>query len=158
MENLDSCNRCSEGYFLSYGKTECVSQAIPGHVANSIIVSQSFLGLSIAIGLSQSVILGASISTMFNLLNQFQLLVLIPMLGAYLPSKIIEFLQGLKISMFSFDTKYIKDIPVIDQLITSMNFTQPDEYLLRIDFDSGSTLVNNACTVLGMFLTIILHL
>ena len=77
---------------------------------------------------------------------------LVPMLGAYLPSNIIIYLQGLKMSLFSVDTKYIRNIPIVNQVITKLNFTQPSEYLVRIDFDSGSTLINNVYTILGIII------
>ena len=83
---------------------------------------------------------------------------LVPMLGAYLPSNIIIYVQGLKISLFSVDTKYIKNIEFVNQMITRLNFTQPNEYLVRIDFDSGSTLINNVFTIIGIILVMLLSL
>ena len=91
---------------------------------------------------------------MFSLVNHFQLLILLPMLGAYMPSNLITFLQGLKVSLFSFDTKIIESYTSLNSAVNAINFTQPNVYLLRIDFDSGSTIVNHIYPILSVFMFI----
>ena len=101
--------------------------------------------------------MGSPISVMFSLVNHFQLLLLIPMLGAYMPSNVIIFLQGLKMAMFSFDTQFIKSYALVNDAINTLNFTQPNIYLLRIDFDSGSTIVNHVYPIISVVVCIIIQ-
>ena len=75
------------------------------------------------------------------------------MLGAYMPLNIITFLQGLKMAMFSFDTELIKSYALVNDTISTLNFTQPNMYLLRIDFDSGSTIINHVYPIISIIMS-----
>jgi hypothetical protein len=88
-------------------------------------------------------LLGGSIgNTGWSMVNQLQLYLLLPLVGVDLPDKILDFVFGLEMSMFSFDFLPSQDIFGVKNLIDYLDFEQSNDMLPELGIESGSTLVN----------------
>ena len=124
-------------------------------------VLQAFTGGIVATS-SLSSILSSLVSQgapnrMFESINQLQLLMLLPLLGVYLPIKVIDYIKSLFSSLISFGLEY-EDIKGVDNLYSYLHHPQPNEMLDYLGFESGSTLVNVDDTVVVFFSILALHL
>jgi hypothetical protein len=138
---------------LREDKTECSNDA----TAESIVI-QSVALVGIVASLGVSVISMSSPQTMFSIINQFQMFILLPMIGAYMPPRVIQVLLGMNISMFSFSFIPLEKIPLISELINFIDYDQNDEYFDTIGLTSGSALLNSMGLMLVFGLFTLYHL
>ena len=78
------------------------------------------------------------------LINMYQLIILLPLLGTYLENDFLYYITELE--MFSFNFKFMKNIPlpIIDSLfIDKLDYEQPDQLFEENNFDSGSAFYNH---------------
>ena len=89
------------------------------------------------------------------LINMYQLITLLPLLGTYLGNDFLFYITELE--MFSFNFKCMKDItfPFVDShFIDKLDYEQPDKLFADNNFDSGSAFYNHygfAKTLLFIF-------
>ena len=93
----------------------------------------------------------------FSLLNLLQLFILLPMIGKYLPPKIIAFILGMDFSLFSFDFIPFEDIPFAQSINKFFSFSQKDKYLNEIGLKSGSSFVNHLRLMILFALIFMVH-
>lgn len=86
-------------------------------------------------------------------MNQFQLYTLMPMLLSYFPPKIIQFILGMDITMFSFDFIPSDSISFVQALKDWISYPQEDSYLREMGLISGSSLVN-FFSMIGFIITV----
>jgi ABC-type sugar transport system permease subunit len=82
------------------------------------------------------------------MMNQFQLYILLPMIGAYIPDKVIEFITGMSFTLVSFSFIPIVNIPLIKDAIDLLSYTQRNSYYNDIGMGSGSAIANNVFLIL----------
>mmetsp|Transcript_2553 Transcript_2553/g.2186 ORF Transcript_2553/g.2186 Transcript_2553/m.2186 type:complete len:95 (+) Transcript_2553:759-1043(+) len=85
---------------------------------------------------------GSSSQGLFSLFNQFQLLMLIPMLPISYPGKFKQFILGMDFTMLSLDFIPVEDIPLVDQISKWIDLSQSDAYLNEIGLSSNSVIIN----------------
>jgi hypothetical protein len=93
----------------------------------------------------------------WSMINQFQIFILLPMLGAYMPFEVINFITGMGFTLFSFDFIPYKEIPGIKHTIQFLDYDQTDEYLDEVGIESGSSLINHISLILIFGLIGIAH-
>lgn len=64
--------------------------------------------------------------------------VLLPLIGNYMPLKVIDFILGMDFILFSFNFIPIQDIPVFHEIFILIDYAQESEYLKKAGFESGS--------------------
>jgi hypothetical protein len=80
---------------------------------------------AVALGIATSI---SSPQGAWSMVNQFQVLMLMPLTGAYFPPKVISFLTGMRISLFSFNIIPLKSVPGLNYILNLVDFEQKDEY------------------------------
>lgn len=84
----------------------------------------------------------SSSQSTFSSINQIQLLMLLVLLGAYLPSKIISYIRSISMTLLSFSLLSTRLFHFTSALFSLVSYAQPDPHLALIGISSGSTLLN----------------
>jgi hypothetical protein len=85
------------------------------------------------------------------------MLLLLPMIGAYMPISIIEFITGMDFALFSFSFISLNQLLGISSINTS-RFPQTDTYLSTIGLESSSCILNNLSIFFSICLLLATHL
>jgi hypothetical protein len=120
-------------------------------------LSQAMLGIGVGASIISAALTTSSPQAAFSMINQFQMLLLLPLIGAYIPLEIIHFIVGMDFALFSFDFIPFTEAPGISHLASFLNVGQRNEYLETIGLESESSLMNNMSILLTIILTILLH-
>jgi hypothetical protein len=80
---------------------------IPGNISDNIKAAQittiSILITGIGLNLLNSLIGNSSPQSSLSMLNTIQLILLLPLVGAFIPKNVIDFLRGLKLTLLNFE-------------------------------------------------------
>ena len=120
-------------------------------------IAQVAFGIVILLSTSTSIFRITSLQGVFSVINQFQLFILLPMIGAYFPPKIIDLITGMNFSLFSFSFIPIKQIPFVNQVIRELDYDQGVDYYDEIGLTSGSALMNHLELLIFIIVIILLH-
>lgn len=120
--------------------------------------TQAIIAGGVALSMGAAVLSMSSPQGAFSLLNQFQLFILLPMIGAYIPQKIVELITGMSFSMFSFSFIPFEKIPIVFDLFNSFDYAQDDSYFDEIGLTSGSTFLNHIALIIIVSTVVICHL
>ena len=101
----------------------------------SVIYTFQTIGNFVSIFSSQS-----STQSMFSGLNQLQLILLLPLIGAFIPVKVVQFIAGMNIALDIMT--YIKIGGYTQGKMQNLNYSQTNSYLYLINFKDGSSLFN----------------
>ena len=100
----------------------------------------------------------SSPQSMWFMVNQFQLLVLLPLTGAFIPQDLVDFFSGMSFVNFNFDFIPVVEVPPFSYLKERLGFDHSDSYLKDLGVNSGSTLVNTLSLIFMLFVYTIFHL
>ena len=114
--------------------------------------------VGVAMIVAISVVIVSSPQGAFSLINQFQMFVLLPMIGAYMPIDVIDVITGMDFTMFSFDFIPLVKIPFLTQMIDLIDYNQSNSYYQTIGLSSGSSLVNHLGVILVVLILLLVHL
>ena len=92
------------------------------------------------------------------MVNAVQLLLLLPLIGTYLPQSILDFIRGLNFNMLNFDFLTIKFQNDENDASSFVNFDQANDYLNLIGLQSMSTAINLLTTALIFLMLPIIHI
>jgi hypothetical protein len=151
-----SSNKCNEweiGYQLSEDKTECSNEA-----ETESIVVEAIVATGVAISLCTAMLSMSSPQSIFSMINQFQMFILLPMIGAYIPPRVIQIFLGMNFSMFSFSFIPLENTPLIGDLFNFIDYDQNDDYFDTIGLTSGSAFLNSLTLMLVFGLFALYHL
>jgi hypothetical protein len=106
----------------------------------------------VPLNLITSVVTSGSSSSSFGMMNQLQLIIVLPLLGSYIPEKIMDFINAMNDSLFSFSFLPFDNTTLVDYIEEKYSFDQPNHYLYLLQLKSGSAIVNmtNLLIVFGM--------
>lgn len=159
VNNIEKCSKCKEEYELYEASSSlhmCMqSEASDG--AKSVIYStQALFALGLLIIIPAIILSSTSPQSIWLMVGQFQLLMLLPMTGAYMPDDIVQYWAGMDFTLVSMSFLSLSNIPGFAQFIDVFGFDQEDWYLRKIDIESGNTFVNLlplvvTAVLLGMF-------
>lgn len=99
-----------------------------------------------------------SIQALWSMINQFQFYILIPMVGAFIPYQLLEFLEGLDFTLFNFDFIPVSNKGTFGGFLEYFECDEEDDYLVSIGIESACALVNNVKIILMIALFILIHI
>lgn len=100
------------------------------------------IGAGMGINAVSSFLGNSSFQSSFSMMNFIQILLILPLIGAFMPLKVIDFIRSMSFGMFNFDF-----IPQPFDVSTGngayiITFDQSNDYLNLIGLESGSSFVN----------------
>jgi hypothetical protein len=150
---------CSSEYSPTSDKIKCVIPIEEDHSSSTETrVVQAVVAVGVAISIGASVLSMSSPQGAFSMLNQFQMFILLPMIGAYIPESIIKIITGMSFAMFSFSFIPVEKIPLIADIFNFIDYDQSDDYFDRIGLTSGSAFLNHISLFLILGVLILYHL
>ena len=93
----------------------------------------------------------------WGMVNQLQLLLLLPMLGAYLPSDVYKFNEGIDFTVLSAGFLPISTLPTTGWAKDALDFPQPEDYLSDIGMKSGSAFINQLQLPYMIIVSFLMH-
>jgi hypothetical protein len=144
-----------EGYVLE-GK-ECKEKEKEEGEGAAKTVSQVLLGIGVGVGITSAFLTSSSPQSAFSMINQFQMLLLLPLIGTYIPDEIVKLIVGMDFAMFSLAFIPIDQIPGFSYIVGILHENQKMEYLDTIGLQSRSSLVNSISLLFTMFLVLGIH-
>ena len=81
-------------------------------------------------------------SNSFGMLNQIQLVIILPLVGAYIPEKIYDYLKSMNTNLFNLNFLPTSSSSSTVSFKKLFDFRQPNQYLHLLSLNSGSAFVN----------------
>jgi len=97
---------------------------------------------SASTAVASSAVSAGSSSSAWMMINQYQLLLTIPILETGLPKELLLFMEEFKLFTFSFPFLKGWSFGKVDKAVEDLNFEQPVKGIKTIGYESGSILVN----------------
>ena len=115
-----------------------------------------FTLIAISLGVSSNLLISALTSatspqSKFGLINQIQLLLILPLINCYYPEKVMDFIKAMKSSLFSLSFLPIDQSETITDFKNMFKTAQYNSYMYLLDLKSGSAFINvlNLSIVVG---------
>lgn len=121
-------------------------------------VSKVAIGTSVGVSSIVAVVSSSSSNSVFSSLNQFQLYMLIPLVGTFVHQDVLDYIAGFEFSSFSIDLLDYKKIMLLNRFVDMFNFEIHNYYLYNIGIASTSTIRNILSVVIVCLLFAIVHL
>ena len=116
---------------------------MPEPIQNAQTATQSTMGTSMGVAAAISLMNMSSPIGVWSIVNQFQMLMLMILTGAFIPETVRQYLAGMDFVSFNFDFIPFIEVPLISDLYLWMKFEQTNDDFEDIGLDDGSTVVNN---------------
>ena len=100
----------------------------------------------------------SSPQSLWLMVNQFQLLLLLPICGAEVPKDIQDYLAGMDFALFNFGFLPYKDLWVSRKISEYLHRDQNNEYLDTIGLESSSAIVNQLPLIYTILVLVFFHL
>ncbi|CAI2366909.1 unnamed protein product [Moneuplotes crassus] len=160
---VSNCVRCSptnsykcEECDLYYEGYECDKMDLTA-VSTTAKVANGILGLSIAIIIISSLVSMQSPVAVWVLVNHLQILLLLLLMKAYIPTQIVEFLTNSNFALINFDSAGAQTIPYIGKIYDIFGRRQSNENILRMGFAYESSFQNNIDVMLSLFFIVCIN-
>lgn len=162
-----ACFQWNNGFDLSNNEKSC-TEKVP-EVQNTTATNtttattaqtaaQSAVGASVMVGSMSSVLSGSSPQGMWSSVNQFQLYLLVPLVGAFIHQRIHDFLKGFEFASLSLDFIDFKSLFGIREITKHFDFLEPDDYLNSVGLEYQSSVMNSLQLIFLIGFLILLHL
>ena len=92
------------------------------------------------------------------MLNQIQLVILLPLIGAYIPEKIYDYLKSMNTSLLNLNFLPTDNSDSTISFKSLFDFKQPNSYFYLLQLSSGSALVNILSLTTTVGLVIAVHI
>ena len=102
----------------------------------------AYMGVSSNLMLTVFSSSSSSSSNSFGMMNQIQLVILLPLIGAYLPQKIYDYLKSMNASLFNLNFLPTSNSQSTISFKALFDFKQPNSFLFLLQLNSGSAFVN----------------
>ena len=142
-QNSNSSNQTKESSETAQGLSTSM-QWIAGLTTGAIVLS--------------NVINSSSISSLWSLLNQLQLLFLLLITGAFIPEDVKTVILGQKFAISPFSYIPLQDIKFYKSALTKFNFNLSNSEFGQFGVESGSSIYNICSFFITLILIILLHL
>ena len=119
------------------------STAASSTAASSSAATHAVLGAVAGTSIAFSMCNFSSPQTLWMSLNQFQLILLILLSGAFIPDLIVDYLTSMKATTCSFNFIPFKEIPGVEIAVGWFDYEQTDQGLKYFGIFSSSAFVNN---------------
>ena len=141
------CTKCSSGYISNSNRTQCVEDKLDNQGQNIFYVTIAMVVIGTLFNISNLLLGKASFGGVFWLINLLQMILIIPMIGAYISNAVTIFIVSFTDSLFSLSYFMPFDVPSIINLI-DIDYPQKSSYMKLIDFTSGSSLINLQASIM----------
>ena len=131
---------------------------MPEKIQNAQTATQSIIGASMGMATAVSLMNMSSPVGLWSIINQFQMLMLLLLTGAFIPLTVKHYLSGMDFALNFFGLIPFYKVPLIADLYSWMKFEQYNDDLRDIGVEDGSTLVNNLSFLIILLLLIIFHM
>ena len=152
------CKQCDSGYEMIYGPTSCdsidSSEEIEAYSYSTIAV----LSVGITASVLVSLLTTSSPHTIWLMMNQYQLLILLPLTKAYIPIDVIKYILGMEFTLFNLNFMNFDGAFRYDNLLHDFSDKQTDWYKTQIGIKYQSAIVNHMSLALGLFFLVMIHL
>lgn len=108
----------------------------------SLYATQATLATGVAINAGTAFMVLSSPQGAFSMINQFQLILLLPMINDNLPENIVRIISGMSFTLLSFDFIPLDKLPIYNDLKRIFGYSQHDEYMSDLGMKSGSAFIN----------------
>ena len=135
---------------LNNDATECVELEIETNLTSYSYGTYAAASVGVASSVGASMMTGGSPQGAWAMLNQLQVLILLPLMFGSFSEKITNYILSMDAALFTFNFITISDF-LPDQDTRKVEFKQPNRYLKIIGLENGSTFANN----LGLFAIIL---
>jgi hypothetical protein len=106
----------------------------------------SVVGVGVGACVAAAVVSASSPQAAFSMINALQLVLLLPLIGTYLPDQVVQFIIGLDIVMLNPSIISLNNISKKNNWISQLSKTQENEFLYEIGVKTSSTAVNQTGT------------
>ena len=106
-------------------------------------VSWSIIVVTSLLALLMTTIGTDTFSSVWLMINQLQMLLLLLLTQIYMPLNVIDFIVGFKFALISFDFVPFKKAKAGVSVEDLFGYNQANDMLSRLDLDNGSSVVNN---------------
>jgi hypothetical protein len=125
-------------------------------------IMRAFAAFFVITGISMSstialVSSSSSTSSSFGLINQLQMIMLLPILDSYIPDKILDFIKSMRDSLFNIEFLSTDGLTFLDPFNEKFDFFQYNLYLYLLGLESGSAIVNVINSLIMSFFIIVGH-
>ena len=143
---------------MIYGPTSCdsidSSEEIEAYSYSTIAV----LSVGITASVLVSLLTTSSPHTIWLMMNQYQLLILLPLTKAYIPIDVIKYILGMEFTLFNLNFMNFDGAFRYDNLLHDFSDKQTDWYKTQIGIKYQSAIVNHISLALGLFFLVMIHL
>ncbi|CAI2386932.1 unnamed protein product [Moneuplotes crassus] len=158
----DVCTLCSDLQTPNSNKTKCDAKSVdPLGVmtpTTTSAVATSVMATSVASSSATILVSAGSSQSVFSAVNQFQLLLLFPLLRLHLPELVVNFYGDLNWSMGSVEFISLDDIPYANELWSPLSAEQTDEILNIVGIQNKSTFINILSVFCILVIVVAFHL
>ena len=121
-------------------------------------MSYALSGLGVVLGIGMMLSNTASSSAIWMLINVYQMMLLLPLTGAYIHPYVIQYIKGVDFSILNFSiSDYTGSLQKIN-FMTYFDCTQQNDYLNDIGLQSWSTIINISLSVFFDIWIMIVHI
>ena len=131
---------------------------MPEQIKKAQTATQSTIGASMGVAAAVSLMNMSSPVGIWSIINQFQMLMLLLLTGAFIPLTVRHYLSGMDFVSLNFDFIPFIEVPLISDLYLWMKFEQHNDDLKDIGLDYGSTVVNNISFLVILLIFVTIHL
>ena len=154
--DFNTCAVWDQGYTMTYDKLKWQMMTIEVQAATSLgqaAVASGATASTVSAAISSSSSQGA-----WSTINQYQLFLLLPIIGADIHEDILMFLEGFSFSSFSLNFLHLDTIPFIEDLLIYFPAGSSKEYFHSIGVENLSAFKNSLGLILILLWVILVHL
>lgn len=138
--------------------TPTVSTGVTKEVQDAQLTTQTVVLTSVGVGSVMTLLSSSSSNSAFASLNQFQLYLLMPMVGTTVHQNLMDYLQGFDFTLFSFKFIDLSKISLFEKIPEFFDFQNDNVYLSSIGMESHSAIINVLGTVSLVVCIFCIHL
>ena len=106
------------------------------------VQAAAYVGCSVSLIVTVFSSSSSASSRSFGMINQIQLVIILPLIGAYIPQKIYDYLKSMNASLFNLNFLPTSNSGSTISFKSLFTYKQPNSYLYLLQLNSGSAFVN----------------
>ena len=132
---------------MGYINNQDYSKCIDGNLPRDTQTIAIFTYIGSMYGLSSNLLISAltsstSSQSKFGMINQIQLVLVLPLINCYYPEKVMDFIKAMKSSLFTLSFLPTENSSTISNFKNEFYLIQYNSYLYLLDLKEGSAFVN----------------
>jgi hypothetical protein len=153
ISSRDFCSKCPVAYTSNSDKTSWIPGEVSDDIELALIITIAILITGIGLNLLNSLLGNSSPQSSLSMLNTIQLILLLPLVGAFIPKNVVNFIRGLNLTLLNFEFFDFRYSIFIFLEIPEISVAQTHPYLYLIGLESGSCFMNSF-NIIGLFMII----